>query len=95
MTRVARADAKESAHGSGWMIQIGAEDDASKANALLERARTRARVLAEAKPFTEKFNKRGDTYFRARFSGLTEASAAEACKALHRSGIACFATHIE
>ncbi|HEX2265365.1 MAG TPA: SPOR domain-containing protein, partial [Solirubrobacterales bacterium] len=56
------------------------------------KART-GRVLAKASPFTEKVSRDGSTLFRARFSGFQEAEdAQEACKALKRSGFACFAT---
>ncbi len=79
------------ARGS-WIIQIGATDDAAKANALLEKARQRHRaLLAGAKSLTEKVRKGGDTLYRARFAGLEEASAQSACRSLKRSGFSCFA----
>lgn len=79
------------ARGS-WIIQIGATDDAAKANALLEKARQRHRaLLAGARPLTEKVRKGGDTLYRARFAGLEEASAQSACRSLKRSGFSCFA----
>ena len=55
----------------GWMIQIGATDDPSKANALLIRARERNRAaLAAARPVTEKVRKGDGTLYRARFAVL-------------------------
>ena len=96
-TRVARQDAdapNSSAHG--WIIQIGASDDATKAGELLARARaTHSSGLAAARPFTEKFVKDGDTFYRARFAGLDAERAEQACKSLRHSGFACFATHLE
>ncbi len=78
--------------GKGWMIQIGATDDAAKANALLDRARQRNRsILASARPVTEKVRKGEDTFYRARFAGLDSASAEIACRSLKRNGFACFA----
>ena len=75
------------------MIQIGATDDAGKANDLLARAKTQGRAnLASARPFTEKVQKGKDTLWRARFAGLEENGAEAACKALKRSGFSCFAT---
>jgi D-alanyl-D-alanine carboxypeptidase len=74
----------------GWMIQIGATDDAEKAQQLLSRAR--ANVPASAKAFTEKVQKGKETLWRARFAGLEEKSAETACKALKRSGFSCFTT---
>jgi D-alanyl-D-alanine carboxypeptidase len=76
---------------SGWMIQIGATDDAEKANELLARAKTKA-SLGGARPFTEKVQKAGGTLWRARFAGLEETSAEAACRSLKRSGFACFTT---
>jgi D-alanyl-D-alanine carboxypeptidase len=78
----------------GWIIQIGATDDAAKANALLTRARQRdLSALAAAKPVTEKVRKGEDTFYRARFAGLDPASAESACRALKRKGFSCFAAH--
>ncbi|MGO9740504.1 MAG: serine hydrolase [Roseiarcus sp.] len=96
-TRVARDDAPEprSAH-SGWIIQIGASDDAVKAAELLSRARAQTRgPLAAAKPFTEKFVKDGGTFYRARFAGLDQSGAESACKSLRRNGFPCFAAHLD
>lgn len=76
---------------TGWMIQIGATEDAEKAHELLARAKGKA-SLASAKPFTEKVQKGGGTLWRARFAGLEEDSAEAACKSLKRSGFSCFAT---
>jgi D-alanyl-D-alanine carboxypeptidase len=77
----------------GWMIQIGATDDADKAAALLSRARSqRGAALGAARPFTEIVHKGGGTLYRARFAGLEESKAEAACKALKTSGFNCFAT---
>jgi len=77
----------------GWMIQIGATDDAAKANDLLAKAKTSGQgALALAKPFTEKVQKGSETLYRARFAGLQADSAEAACKTLKRSGMSCFAT---
>ncbi|MCI4680287.1 D-alanyl-D-alanine carboxypeptidase [Rhodoblastus acidophilus] len=77
---------------SGWMIQIGATDDADKAAALLDKAKAkRHTLLASAKPFTEKVQKGHGTIYRARFAGLEEDEAQAACKALKNSGFHCFA----
>lgn len=87
-TRVARGGK------DAWVIQIGATDDAEKANSLLIKARAQNRAtLASATPVTEKFKKGEDTFYRARFAGLDEASAAKACASLKRGGFSCFAAH--
>ncbi|HEY8066285.1 MAG TPA: D-alanyl-D-alanine carboxypeptidase [Methylosinus sp.] len=97
-TLVARSDRGELSKAeqarpihSGWMIQIGATDDAEKAQQLLSRARAKG-VPATAKAFTEKVQKGRETLYRARFAGLEEKSAETACRALKRSGFSCFAT---
>jgi D-alanyl-D-alanine carboxypeptidase len=78
---------------SGWMIQIGATGDISKATELLARAKSEGRkTLTTAQAFTEKVQKGSETLYRARFAGLEADSAALACKTLKRSGFSCFAT---
>ncbi|MBX9740428.1 MAG: D-alanyl-D-alanine carboxypeptidase [Beijerinckiaceae bacterium] len=78
---------------SGYMIQIGATDDAEKAQDLLARAKASSRsALGSATPFTEPVKSGSGTLYRARFAGLDENQAANACKALKRSGFGCFAT---
>jgi D-alanyl-D-alanine carboxypeptidase len=78
---------------SGWMIQIGATGDISKATELLARAKSEGRkTLITAQAFTEKVQKGSETLYRARFAGLEADSAALACKTLRRSGFSCFAT---
>jgi D-alanyl-D-alanine carboxypeptidase len=77
----------------GWMIQIGATDDISKATELLARAKLEGRkTLTTAQAFTEKVQKGSETLYRARFAGLEADSAERACKTLKRSGFSCFAT---
>ena len=76
---------------TGWMIQIGATEDAEKAHDLIARAKSKA-PLGTARAFTEKVQKGGGTLWRARFAGLEEDSAEAACRTLKRSGFSCFAT---
>jgi D-alanyl-D-alanine carboxypeptidase len=88
----AKADANRPAR-PGWMIQIGATEDQEKANQLLARARSQLQGFpATATAFTEKVQKGTGTLYRARFAGLEEETALSACKALKRSGFACFTT---
>lgn len=79
---------------SAWVIQVGATTAADQAKDILDAAQNKAgRVLAKAEPFTEKFVHKGETFYRARFSGFAEADAARAaCNALKRNGVSCFAT---
>jgi D-alanyl-D-alanine carboxypeptidase len=91
-TSVAKADAARP-NRPGWMIQIGAAEDPDKANQLLSRARSQLQGFPPtARAFTEKVQKGNETLWRARFAGLEEQSAQSACKALKKSGFACFTT---
>jgi D-alanyl-D-alanine carboxypeptidase len=91
-TRVAKSDDSHDGAKGGWAIQIGASDDAGKANELLIRARERNRgALASAKAVTEKVKKGEDVFYRARFAGLDSTSAEQACRSLKRTGFSCFA----
>jgi D-alanyl-D-alanine carboxypeptidase len=85
------AEAHPAAGRGGWVIQIGATDDAEKASDLLNRAKSKNAALASAHPFTEKVQKGDSTLFRARFAGLDSNAAEQACKSLKRSGFSCFA----
>ena len=90
--QLAKFDGGRPAH-TGWMIQLGATDDAGKATELLTRARSAGHAVPPgAKAFTEKVRKGNETLYRARFAGLEEQSAESACKTLKRSGFSCFAT---
>ena len=42
-------------------------------------------------PFTMKYAKGDDIYYRARFSGFTRRTAKNACRTLNRRGVGCFA----
>lgn len=77
---------------TNWYVQVGTADTAAKASALASRAKEKSKgLLGKAKPVTEKVAlKRGSTY-RARFTGLDENGAENACKALKKAGMACIA----
>jgi D-alanyl-D-alanine carboxypeptidase len=80
---------------SGWIIQLAAADSDAKARVILENARGKnTRLLKSAEAFTEPVSKGGSTLYRARFAGFGADEAQEACKALKRSGFACFAQRI-
>jgi D-alanyl-D-alanine carboxypeptidase len=87
------SDANVVEERSGWMIQIGATADFNRAAELLARARTKGpKTLAGAHGFTEKIQKGSVIFYRARFAGLEEGTAALACKTLKRAGFSCFTT---
>lgn len=90
-----KAAMQERPSRTGWIIQLAATDNESKALEILSEARTRNRVLLhKAESFTEKVQKNGSTLYRARFAGFEAPEAEAACKALKRSGYACIALHI-
>jgi D-alanyl-D-alanine carboxypeptidase len=78
---------------TGWVIQIAATDSETQARAILDRTSKKAStVLADASPFTSVYQKGGDTYYRARFGGFSsKAQAWDACGALKKRSIACYA----
>ena len=91
-TVVARGDAPAQQATAGWIIQIGATDDAGKASDLLARAKLQGKAaLASARPFTERILKGDAVLYRARFAGLEPDAAEAACRSLKKSGFACFA----
>ena len=78
---------------SGWIVQVGAFEDQAEAREKLAAAKAKAStLLKDAEPYTEVFAKGDKRYFRARFAGLKESTAEQACKELQKSNIACFAT---
>jgi D-alanyl-D-alanine carboxypeptidase len=78
---------------SGWIIQVGALESEAEARLRLDAARGSAKgLLGRADPFTETVSSKGDrTLYRARFAGLDRDTAEQACRALKRSEISCFA----
>ncbi|MET0278004.1 MAG: SPOR domain-containing protein, partial [Pseudorhodoplanes sp.] len=77
---------------SGWIVQVGAFEEVSEAKEKIVEARSRAAsILKGAEAYTEVFSKGDKRYYRARFAGLKEGSAEQACKELQKSKMACFA----
>ena len=79
-------------HLATWNIQIGAFPTPDGAKSRLQKAMEKAASnLRGKKPFTMKYSKGGDVYYRARFSGFNRKTAKRACKTLSRKGVRCFA----
>lgn len=90
---IAKAPEKAQPSVSGWVIQLGATDDESKAKGIISNAKAKTRSLADARGFTETVERGGATLFRARFAGFDDQSDANnACRDLKRNGFSCFAT---
>ncbi len=76
-----------------WIIQVGAFPKETEAKDRLRAAQSLARsMLAKADPFTERFVKGNQEYYRARFAGFDQHGAEAACKYFKRNDIACLAT---
>ncbi|HVX72644.1 MAG TPA: serine hydrolase [Devosia sp.] len=76
----------------GWIVQIGASPTQDGANGLLDAASSKIRSLGKFQSFVERFEKDGQVYFRARFSGFSGQSAAnDMCKQLKQAKMSCLA----
>ncbi|BCH24903.1 D-alanyl-D-alanine carboxypeptidase [Mesorhizobium sp. L-8-3] len=78
---------------SGWVVQIASSPSDAEAKAALAKVSKQApTILADASGFTSTFDKGGITYYRARFGGFaTKTAAWDACGALKKKKIACYA----
>lgn len=78
---------------SGWVVQVGAAESKLGALGLLEKARGKAPGILNGKNiYTETVEKGGAVLHRARFVGFTgKSDARNACKALKRKKVECFA----
>jgi D-alanyl-D-alanine carboxypeptidase len=74
----------------GWVIQVGAAPGKDEAMGLLQKAQDKGgRLLRSATPFTVAYN----SMYRARFGGFRDQDeAVNACKALKRRGVSCWAS---
>ena len=78
---------------TGWVIQVASMPSEEEAKTFLARTSESApTLLAEASAFTEMFDHKGRTYYRARFGGFSSKSEAwGACSALKKKSIPCYA----
>jgi D-alanyl-D-alanine carboxypeptidase len=94
----AEASAKQgTAARDGWVIQVASTGSKEQAREVLKKTVKEApRVLADASPFTATFEKGGTVYYRARFGGFSSKGKAwNACSALKKRKIACYAVSAE
>jgi D-alanyl-D-alanine carboxypeptidase len=82
------------APAGGWVVQIGTSPDKELAMDLLRDAQEKGgKVLRSATPFTVAFGEGANQIYRARFGGFDEQKdAVNACKALKKKGIGCWAS---
>ncbi|AYG66331.1 MULTISPECIES: D-alanyl-D-alanine carboxypeptidase [unclassified Rhizobium] len=87
--KVAKA-AKAEREPAGWVVQIGVSPSKNGASDLLDTAKSKGgKALRSAKPYAVAF----DGGYRARFGGFEDQGAAlNACKALKRAGVKCWAS---
>jgi D-alanyl-D-alanine carboxypeptidase len=77
---------------SGWIVQIGATPTEAGASGLLAKAADEIASLASFHSFVQRFEKDGQTYYRARFGGFTGQGAAnDMCKQLKQAKMSCLA----
>lgn len=76
-----------------WAVQVASSPTEAEARGALARTTQKApAVLASASPFTMQFVKDGTIFYRARFGGFeTKTAAWDACGALKKKKIACYA----
>jgi D-alanyl-D-alanine carboxypeptidase len=91
------ANGSPAAAKDGWVIQVASTDSKEQARAVLKKTAEEApRILADASPFTTTFEKDGTVFYRARFGGFSSKGKAwNACGALKRKRIACYAVAAE
>ena len=86
------AQAMPAALPQGWIVQIGAAPTETGANGLISNAAGQVAALAKFDGFVQRFEKDGQTYFRARFGGFSGQDAAnDMCKQLKQAKMSCLA----
>lgn len=78
----------------GWVVQVGVSPDKTLAMGLLDAAKAKGgKVLRTANPITVAVANGSSTLYRARFAGFSsQVTAVNACKALKRRGVSCWAS---
>ncbi len=75
-----------------WVVQIGAPPTQQAAQSMLQSATQRITALGNFRPYVEEFNKTGQTFFRARFTGFAErAHAISMCEEIKQNNMSCLA----
>ncbi len=75
-----------------WVVQIGAPPSAEAAQGLLDSATRSISALSDFRPYVERFEKTGQTFFRARFAGFAEREqAVSMCEQIKRNNLSCLA----
>lgn len=89
---VAEAPVEPAAKVEGWVVQIGAAPSETAATNLLSTAKDSISELSSFQPYVERFEKNGQTFYRARFAGFGDRdSAAAMCNELKKAKMSCLA----
>ncbi|MBJ7577896.1 D-alanyl-D-alanine carboxypeptidase [Devosia sp. MC532] len=81
-----------SAQVAGWIVQIGAGPSEDGARTMLSDAARKVGSLGDFRSFVEPFDRNGKTFYRARFVGFGDRSAANAmCERLKGQDMQCLA----
>ena len=89
---VAPPPAQTSLSGPAWVVQIGAPPSASGAEQMLNNATGRVSELADFRSYIERFDKTGQTFFRARFAGFSSREEAlDMCALIREEEMSCLA----
>lgn len=76
----------------GWVVQIGAGPSEDSARAMLSDAAGKVGNLGDFRSYVERFEKNGQTFFRARFIGFGDRDDATAmCNRLKQQDLSCLA----
>jgi D-alanyl-D-alanine carboxypeptidase len=77
---------------AGWIVQIGAAPSENGATSLLGDAAGKISSLGSYQSFIQRFEKDGQTFYRARFGGFADQNAAnDMCKQLKLAKMSCLA----
>ncbi len=77
---------------SSWVVQIGAPASAQAAEQMLDNATRRISALVDLRSYVEQFEKTGQVFYRARFSGFARrAEAVSMCEQIKQNNISCLA----
>ncbi|MBX5180187.1 D-alanyl-D-alanine carboxypeptidase [Rhizobium lentis] len=93
VTTASTSNTPASAAPAGWVVQVGVSPSRQMAMDLLESAKSKGgKALASAKLFAVAYGAGNDQVYRARFGGFDDQrDAVNACKALKKAGIKCWA----
>jgi D-alanyl-D-alanine carboxypeptidase len=92
VAEAAPSQAMPAALPGGWIVQIGAAPSETGANTLISDAAGKVGGLSGFEAFVQRFDKDGQTFYRARFGGFSGKDAAnEMCKQLKQVKMSCLA----